>query len=84
MNLFSILAHLSLLIHLGKNIQEIASNLIQHKENFPTPVEFAELIDDAIAIVGSGLIALPADVVKNFIDSLNQLKADLEKPAVTA
>lgn len=77
MNLFSILAHLSLLIHAGKDVQSIAQNLIQHRENFPSNTEFANLIDDAVAIIGSGLFAFPADVVSKMVDSLNQLKNDL-------
>lgn len=78
MNIFSLIAHLSLLIHLGKDIQDIAHNLIQHKENFPSGVEFAELIDDAIAIIGSGMIAFPADIVKQMVEALTQLKNDLQ------
>lgn len=86
MNIFSIVAHMSLLIHLGHDIQTIAQKLIEHKENFPSSVEFAELIDDAIAILGSGMIAFPADVVKQMVEALTQLKNDLQTtaPAIPA
>lgn len=79
MSVFGLFAHISLLIHLGRDIQGIIANLVQKKESFPSKDEFISLIDDGISLITSGLISLPPDVVKVISDSLAGVKAELAK-----
>lgn len=67
MNIIQILLHADALVATGKDIQSIVSEIVQHKEKFPSVAEFQKLIDDAIGLLGAGIISLPAadsDVVK--------------------
>jgi thiamine pyrophosphate-dependent acetolactate synthase large subunit-like protein len=77
MNVFWLLGHIGLLLHCEQDVQGIVENLIKQVEKFPSKQEFVELIDDAIQILGSGLLSLPDDVLKKFVDSLNGVKAQL-------
>lgn len=77
MNLFSLLGHASLLIHIGKDVESIIQNLVQHKENFPSKEEFLKLLDDGIQLLSSGILGLPEDVNKKLVDSFNGVKAGL-------
>ncbi len=79
--LFRLLAHASLLIHMGNDVKGIADNLIQHKEKFPSAEEFKAFIGDALEFLASGLIYLPDDVTKQMTDGLTAVKDQLSKPA---
>lgn len=77
MNVFSLLGHIGLLIHMGKDVQTIIGNLVQRKESFPSKDEFLELLDDAISLVTSGLLNLPDDVSKTISNSLSGVKSEI-------
>jgi len=77
MNVFGIIAHLSLLIHMGKDLQGIVNNLIQKKETFPSKEEFLALLEDAAQLLSSGLIGLPDTVVKQMVDAIAMLKTQI-------
>jgi hypothetical protein len=82
MNIFNLIAHLGLLIHIGKDIQDIIQNLIQHKENFPSNNEFLKLVEDCIILINAGIISLPPDVAQKFILGLNGVKEALSQTLV--
>jgi len=77
MNVFSLLGHLGMLIHMGKDINGIVQNLVQKKESMPSSAEFHLLVDDAIEFLQSGLLNLPADVQKNMIVALQTAEAQI-------
>ncbi len=78
MNVLGLIAHASLLIHIGKDVEGIVKNLGSHQESFPSKAEFAELITDALELLSSGLVSLPPDVAQKIAASLSTLKAGLE------
>lgn len=86
MNVFWLLGHVGLLIHCEQDVQGIVENLIKQSEKFPSKQEFISLLDDAVQILGSGLLSLPDDTLKKFVDSINGVKAQLAAvaPAVVA
>jgi len=75
MNVFSLLGHLGLLIHMGKDVNGIIQNLVQKKEKMPSSDEFHTVVQDAIELLQSGLLNLPADVQNNMISALQQVEA---------
>lgn len=77
MNYFALIAHMSLLIHMGSDVQEIVQAISQHKEKFPSIAEFSNFIKDAIGLLGSGIIGLPDGIVKQMTDALSALLASL-------
>lgn len=77
MNVFWLLGHIGLLIHCENDIQGIVQNLIQKKESFPSKDEFLKLINDTIELLGSGLLSIPDDTLKKFVDSLNAVKTQI-------
>ena len=78
MNVFWLLGHIGLLIHCEQDVQGIVEHLIKKQESFPSKAEFVELLDDAAQILGSGLLNIPDDTLKKFIDSINGVKAQLQ------
>jgi hypothetical protein len=84
MNVFSVLGHLGLLIHMGKDIQAIVENLVQKKEQFPSKEEFKALLDDAIEFLNSGILSLPDDVKAKMVSALMEVKTQLFPVAAAA
>lgn len=78
MNVLALLGHIGLLIHMEKDIQGIVQNLVNHKENFPSSVEFIELLDDAISVLQSGILALPDEIVNTMTASIEGVKKALQ------
>lgn len=82
MNVIGIIAHIGLLIHLGKDVNGIVQNLVAKKETWPSNDEFVKLLDDAADLLTSGLLSLPDNVVKAMLDAIAQVKAQLMSGAV--
>ena len=81
MSIFNLIAHMSLLIHCGHDVEGIVENISGHKEKFPSAAEFVALIDDVLGLLTSGMLTLPDDVIKKMVDSLTLLKSGLALPA---
>ncbi len=77
MSVFSLIGHLGMLIHMGKDIQGIIQNLVTKKESMPSSAEFHAVVDDVIELLNSGLLNLPPEVQKNMVDALKAAEAQI-------
>ncbi len=84
MNVLAIIGHIGLLIHMGNDVKGIVDNLVQKKEQFPSKAEFLVLVQDSLAFLQSGIIALPADVLAKMVEALNAVAAELQPSAPQA
>lgn len=78
MNIFSLLGHIGLLIHMGRDVESIVQNLVSKKESWPSQAEYVTLLEDAIDLLGSGLLGLPDPIVKQMNEVLLGVKSEIE------
>jgi hypothetical protein len=77
MSVIGLIGHLGLLLHCGQDVKSIVENLVQKKESYPSSAEFKSLLDDAIALLQSGIIGLPADVQATMVSALQLAESQL-------
>ena len=54
------------------------AGILSKKESFPSKQEFLDVLDDAVSLLGSGLVNLPDPTLKQFVDSLTAAKAAIQ------
>lgn len=75
--LMKILSHLGAIVRVVKDVESMAKNLTSGKEKYPSKEELVALLEDVIAIVGSGIIAIEPNVQEIIVQALKDIQNEV-------